>query len=507
MKSRARFGLAAILIASVFAPLDNARAADGYTPFEGEKSSWRDGFDRYDFVMDEASLTVAPFKRPEGEGFGVGGPAKGQRRCVVIVPKQPAPGLPWSWRGQYWDHEPQTEVELLRRGFHVVYVTPDPGKHWEAWYAYLTEKHGLAKKPAFVGMSKGGVNAYDWAASHPDKVSCIYADNPAIHPEAFARLGELAKHDVALLNICGSQDFLLERHTLAIEARYHQLGGLITVMIKEGPAHHPHSLRDAKPIANWIVEHVGPAGERPDFADADFVKSYYYSLDGTYRRLDAENTYAVCRGPGFVPCHDRYDARAEGAWGLTGMAVIAPKAAAPGKPWVFRADAIARDAAVDQALLAEGFHIVAAPIVAQAGPVREQWDALYKRLVDHGFSTRPVMEGAGTAAGEAYAWAVDNPEKVSCVYGENPALRSLMAKQPPLDHLNALAKAGVPLIHACGSLDPWLEGETRVAEKRYKELGGKMTVFVDEGRGHLPTAPKDPNPVVELILAAQKPTR
>ena len=422
----------------------------------------------------------------------------------MIVPKQPAPGNPWSWRGQYWDHEPQAEVELLRRGFHVAFVTPDPGKQWDAWYAYLTEKHGLSKKPAFVGMSKGGVNAYDWAAAHPDKVSCIYADNPAIRPDAFAKLGDLARNDVSLLNVCGSQDFLLERHTLAIEARYHQLGGRITVMIKDGPAHHPHSLRDPKPIADWIVEHARPSGDRPDFADATFAKSYYYSLGSTYTYLEKEKTYATCRGPGFAECYDRYDARTDSQWGLAGMAVIVPKAAAPGKPWVFRADPIGRDAAVDQALLAKGFHIVVAPLVAQAGPVRQQWDAIYKRLVDHGFSRKPVMEGAGTAAGEAYAWAIENPDKVSCIYGENPALRSLMSKEPPLDHLDALAKAGVPLIHACGSLDPWLDGQTRVAEKRYKELGGRMTVIVDEGRGHYPTAPRDPKPVVEFILAQQK---
>ena len=35
-------------------------------------------------------------------------------------------------------------------------------------------------------MSRGGVNEYDWATVNPDKVSCIYADNPAIRPEAFA---------------------------------------------------------------------------------------------------------------------------------------------------------------------------------------------------------------------------------------------------------------------------------------------------------------------------------
>ena len=35
----------------------------------------------------------------------------------------------------------------------------------------LTEAHGLSKKPAFVGMSRGGVNEYDWTTANPDKVS------------------------------------------------------------------------------------------------------------------------------------------------------------------------------------------------------------------------------------------------------------------------------------------------------------------------------------------------
>jgi hypothetical protein len=55
----------------------------------------------------------------------------------VIVPKQAAADQPWSWRGCDWDHQPQTEVELLRRGFHVAYIsasaTLKPGKEWDAW--------------------------------------------------------------------------------------------------------------------------------------------------------------------------------------------------------------------------------------------------------------------------------------------------------------------------------------------------------------------------------------
>ena len=496
--------LAAILLAASSLGMTIAPAADDRPPFEGRQSTWHDGFDRFDYVMDEGSLEIAPFERPEGEGFGVKAPDQGKRRCVVVVPKQPAPGHPWSWRGEYWDHEPQAEVELLRRGFHVAYVSGEPGKHWEGWYDLLTRKHALGAKPAFVGMSKGGVNAYDWAAAHPDRVSCIYADNPAIRPDAFDHLDDLARQGVALLNVCGSQDFLLERHTLAIESRYHQLGGQITVMIKDGPAHHPHSLRDPAPIADWVVEHSRAPAERPAFADDSFAKTSYYALASRYVFLEKEKTYATCRGPGFAESYDRYDARVDGPWGLTGMAVIVPKVAAPGKPWVLRADPIGRDFAVDQALLARGFHIVVAPLIVQAGPSRRQWDAVYQKLVDHGFSRRPVLEGAGTAAGEAYAWAIIHPEQVSCIYAENPALRSLMRMDSLLDHLQPLAAAGVPLLHACGSLDPWLADQTRVAERRYKELNGSMTVIIDEGRGHFPTAPRDPQPVVDFLLARQR---
>jgi pimeloyl-ACP methyl ester carboxylesterase len=493
-------GLAAILIVAILGNPSTTKGAE-YTPFEGEKTSWHAGFDRYDYLMDESSLAITPFKRDEDERFGVKAPPKGQRRCIVVVPKEVAPGNPWSWQACYWDHEPQAEVELLRRGFHIAFVTPDPDKTWDAWYQYLTEKHGLSKKPAFVGMSRGGVNEYDWSSVNPDKVSCIYADNPAIRPAAFAKLDELARRDIPLLNICGSLDFLLERHTLPIESRYHQLGGRITVMIKEGAAHHPHSLRNPKLIADWIETNTQQAGgDRPSFVDETFTRSSYYSFADSYRKLEEEKTYATCRGPGFTDCYDRYDATTRSPWGITGMAVVVPKSVAPGKPWVFRADRIGREAGVvDLALLARGYHIVAAPVVAQAGPVREQWDAVYKVLTDHGFSRKPVMEGAGTSAGEAYAWAVENPDKVACIYGENPSLRSLMSKTSPLDRLDSLARAGVPLIHVCGSLDPWLDDQTRVVEKRYKELGGPITVIVKQGEGHYPLGPKDPKDVVELI--------
>src|SRR5712671_6468067 len=64
--------------------------------FDGGKSTWHERFVRYDFVMDDETLAITPFTRPEKEGFAVGAAAMGQRRCIAVVPNKPAPGNPWS---------------------------------------------------------------------------------------------------------------------------------------------------------------------------------------------------------------------------------------------------------------------------------------------------------------------------------------------------------------------------------------------------------------------------
>lgn len=496
----------AIIVGATFSAYpEAARAVEAYTPFEGGKTAWHEGFDRYDYVMDEASLAITPFKAPEDEKFGVKDPAEGQRRCIVVVPKHAAPGNPWSWRGCYWDHQPQTEIELLRQGFHIAYISANstlkPGKEWDAWYAFLTGKHGLSPKPAFIGMSRGGEYAYTWATAHPDNVSCIYADNPGGNPEMLTRLGALAANDVPLLHVCGSIDPLLGRFSSAIEGIYQQYGGRISVMIKDGAAHHPHSLHDPKPIADFIVRSVGPADRvEPDYLGTHVTRNSFYSLENSFRDFPVEGTRITCRGPQFTDCYDRYSFDLPDVEGSIG--VIAPRAAAAGKPWVFRAGVVSRDATVDLALLAKGYHIVTGPVSYNSdGPVLAHWNAVYQHLTAHGFSKKPVMEGAGRAAGEVMGWAIENPDKVACIYGENPVLRCFMSKSPLLENLPSLAKAGVPILSVCGSLDPALDGNTRALEKRYQELGGQIKVIIREGEGHYPLAPEDPKPVLEFITA------
>lgn len=491
------------------APQAAADSAPEYQPFIGDRSSWHDNFARYDFVMDDNTLEIRPFKRESTEGFGIGSPAKGQHRCVVVVPTAPAKGNPWSWRGVYWDHQPQTEIELLRRGFHIAYISASadlkPDRTWDAWYAFLTEKHGLSRKPAFIGMSRGGEYSYTWAVHHPDNVSCIYADNPGGNDEVLSNLGALAAADVPLLHVCGSIDPILGKYSTVIENIYVQFGGRISVMIKEGRGHHPHSLRDPKPIADFIECSVNESRPvTPDFLDANARRQSYYSLASAYQNYPREGTYITCRGPLFTPCYNRYEMHLDKVEAFS--TVVVPHNPAPGKPWVFRADFLARDALVDQALLAKGFYIVTGAVPYNGdGPSLSQWNLIYEHLVKAGFSRKPVIEGDGGAAGEAYVWAIANPEKVSCIYAENPLMHGNTAKTQPLDDLAPLAKSGVPIMHVCGSLDPWLAENTRVAEQRYKQLGGSITVLIKEGQGHYPLAPAETAPVVDFIVRSSVP--
>src|SRR5882672_7680091 len=74
------------------------KAVEVSPAFTGEKTLWH-GFDRYDFVMDEETLVISPTKAEKIEGNGVKAPMKGQRWCILVMPKQAAAGNPWSWQG------------------------------------------------------------------------------------------------------------------------------------------------------------------------------------------------------------------------------------------------------------------------------------------------------------------------------------------------------------------------------------------------------------------------
>src|SRR5258706_6472340 len=108
--------LVATLVATIVWLSPDAVGIGAPPNFAGEKSTWH-GFDRHDFLMNESDLSIKPHKASPDERNAVRTQVKGQLRCVGVAPKEAAPGHPWSWRGYYFDHEPQAEIELLQPGF------------------------------------------------------------------------------------------------------------------------------------------------------------------------------------------------------------------------------------------------------------------------------------------------------------------------------------------------------------------------------------------------------
>ena len=47
---------------------------------------------------------------------------------------------------------------------------------WDRFYDLLTRQGGFSRKVVLEGMSRGGLPVYNWAARHPRRVACIYAE-------------------------------------------------------------------------------------------------------------------------------------------------------------------------------------------------------------------------------------------------------------------------------------------------------------------------------------------
>ncbi|MGV3772286.1 MAG: GDSL-type esterase/lipase family protein [Verrucomicrobiales bacterium] len=220
----------------------------------------------------------------------------------VVAPKKMAEGKPWVWHGEFFGHKPNPDIALLERGFHIVYMSvpdmlgsPTAVQHWNNLYTALTENYGFSKKPALVGLSRGGLYCYNWAAANPDKVACIYGDAPVCDfkswPGGFGKgkrsdrdwdlvlkqwnfkddaeakaytknpvdnLKPLAEAKVPLLHVFGDADEVVpwDENTGLLAERYKAMGGNIELIRKPGVKHHPHGLDDSTPITEFIVKHT-----------------------------------------------------------------------------------------------------------------------------------------------------------------------------------------------------------------------------------------------------------
>lgn len=228
----------------------------------------------------------------------------------------------------------------------------------------------------------------------------------------------------------------------------------------------------------------------------------------------------------------RYDFEVEGK----AVLVVAPKQAAPGRPWVWHGEFFGHKPEPDLALLGRGFHAVYLSIPDMLGcpEAVRHWDRLHRELTGrYGFGSKVALVGLSRGGLYCYNWAIANPDKVACLYGDAPVCdfrswpggkgkgpgsardwqlvlerygfkteaEALAYGGNPVDKLAGLAAANVPLLHVYGDADevvPWDEN-TGIVVERYRKLGGEITLIGKPGVKHHPHGLEDSTPIVEFL--------
>ncbi len=193
--------------------------------------------------------------------------------------------------------------------------------------------------------------------------------------------------------------------------------------------------------------------------------------------------------------------------------VIVPQKALEGNPWVWRARFPDWHYQMDSILLSEGYHIAYVNTNNEYGSPRaiNLWNKFYRYLTDlHGLNKKVSLEGVSRGGLFVYNWAKQNAGKVNCIYAEAPVCdfkswpggfgigkgspadwerlkveygfksneEAKAYLNNPIDNLETLAKAKVPILHMIGlkdSIVPPTEN-TLVLTNRFIQLGGIATV-------------------------------
>lgn len=140
---------------------------------------------------------------------------------------------------------------------------------------------------------------------------------------------------------------------------------------------------------------------------------------------------------------------------------------------------------------------------------RNLYSALYNHLIhERNLSPKTCLLARSRGGLMLYNWAIDHPMSVACIAGIYPVcnlssypglnkacgayglseelLESQLSKHNPIDRLEPLSKANIPIFHIHGDDDqvvPLKQNSDKLA-KRYQKLGGDMTLKVIENQGH-----------------------
>ncbi|MEQ1851741.1 MAG: prolyl oligopeptidase family serine peptidase [Chthoniobacteraceae bacterium] len=223
------------------------------------------------------------------------------RPALLVKPATAAAGKPWIWRTEFFGHEPQGDIALLKAGWHVAYFkvsdmygAPQSIELMAQFHGHVTREFGLSQRAVLEGFSRGGLYAVNFAAAHPAKTAALYLDAPVLDIRSWPggkgkgtgnaacwkqaleiyglteetakdfkgnpldKAAVLAKSGIPVISVVGDADDAVPylENTKPFADKYRAAGGTIEVIVKPGVNHHPHSLKDPKPIVDFLLQHV-----------------------------------------------------------------------------------------------------------------------------------------------------------------------------------------------------------------------------------------------------------
>lgn len=206
------------------------------------------------------------------------------------------------------------------------------------------------------------------------------------------------------------------------------------------------------------------------------------------------------------------------------------------KHWYWRARFFGAFPNADWAMLRLGWYVVHIEIdeLYGAAESNNRFDLLYSFLTKGlGFDSRCVPVGYSRGGLDVYSWAVKNTDKVYCLYLDNPVCdfkswhggkgsraeyqtawsnclnawgmnegEALAFPHNPVDNLEPLARANVPILHVYGDADEVVPAteNTMLVDARYRALGGEIELICKKGAAHHPHCLENPQPIVDFIL-------
>jgi len=194
--------------------------------------------------------------------------------------------------------------------------------------------------------------------------------------------------------------------------------------------------------------------------------------------------------------------------------IIVPSKAAPGKPWIWRARFPEWHYQMDSILIRKGFHVVYVNTDGMFGSPKamEVWNNFYNYLTSqYGFNKKVALEGVSRGGLFVFNFAKRWPERVSSIYAEAPVCdfkswpggkgsgdgdpaswkqlmevygfatekEALDYADNPIDNLEKLAAAKVPLFFSIGLHDSIVppDENTYILANKYIRLGGPATIY------------------------------